>query len=86
MSLEQSSISRVFLNQILINMKCQQVESMFFFCQELEVQMFGWSIRDLATCPIKVDSEGVGLGREGFIGSEENFLYCKYENDHSVLK
>lgn len=36
--------------------------------------MFGWSVRDLATCPIKVDSEGVGLGREGFVGSEENFF------------
>lgn len=29
MSLEQSSINRVFLNQGLINMKCQQVELMF---------------------------------------------------------
>lgn len=36
--------------------------------------MFGWSVMDQTTCPIKVDSEGVGLGREGFVGSEENFF------------
>ena len=29
MSLEQSSINRIFLNQVLINIKCQQVELMF---------------------------------------------------------
>lgn len=67
MSLEQSSINRVFLNQGLINVRCQQEELMFLVknrkCKCLHGQ---W---DRAMCSIKADFEGAGLGQEGFIGS-----------------
>lgn len=65
MSLEKASLNRVFLNQVLIRIKCQQVVS----CQEPEVQMLALPARGQAMCSKKVDSKGVGLDHEGFISS-----------------
>lgn len=48
-------------------------------CQEPEVQMFAGSVRGWAMCSNKVDSEGAGLGHEGFIGSWDNVFNLHIE-------